>query len=73
MYFFFSFAKSYTYNNEFYQEGGPLFFYINDGNAFTTEFLQIGLMADIAKEIGASLITADNRYFRSNLPTQYFI
>lgn len=28
-----------------------------------------GLMYDIAAEAGAGLFTADNRFFRSNLPT----
>lgn len=58
-------------NDAFYEEGGPLFFYISDNGQFTNEFLEVGLMADIAREVGAALITADNRYFRSNLPTEY--
>lgn len=57
-------------NTDYYAEGGPIYIYVNDAGQFTTEFLQIGLMHDIAHNTKAALITADNRYFRTNLPTQ---
>lgn len=51
-------------------EAGAIFVYINDGEIFTTEFIEIGLMHDIARETYSALATADLRYFRSNLPTE---
>lgn len=56
-------------NRQHYLDGGPLFVYINDAMSYTTEFLQSGLMLDIAKKLNAALITSDHRYFRTNLPT----
>lgn len=51
-------------------ENGPIFIYVNDGGVFTTQFLQTGLMHDIAVDLNAALVTADMRYFRNNLPTE---
>lgn len=62
--------QTYTQMLEYYRPGGPIFIYINDLGQFTTEFLEIGLMHDIAIDAGAALITADQRFFRSNLPTE---
>lgn len=52
-------------------DGGPLFIYVNDAVTYTTQWLQTGLMYDIAKKLNGALITSDHRYFRSNLPTEY--
>lgn len=54
---------------EFYQTGGPIFIYINDATTYTTQWLQTGLMYDIASEMNGVLITTDHRYFRQNRPT----
>lgn len=61
--------KAYTHHLDYYRPGGPIFIYVSDTGSFTTEFLEVGLMHDIAIEAGAALITSDHRYFRSNLPT----
>lgn len=67
--FNFLILKQYTTNIEYFQADGPLFFYISDAGAFTTEWIQRGLIADLAMEFGGALFTADFRYFRNNLPT----
>lgn len=54
----------------FLRDTGAIFIYINDGDVFTTQFLETGLMHDIAIETYSALATADLRYFRSNLPTE---
>lgn len=54
----------------FLNDMGAILIYINDGEVFTTEFLETGLMHDIAIETYSALATADLRYFRSNLPTE---
>lgn len=55
---------------DFYAVGGPLFIYINDGGAYTTEWLTHGLIYDAARELNGALFTTDLRYFRLNIPTQ---
>lgn len=55
--------------SDYHTENGPLFVYVSEGDRSTSEFLVSGLMHDIAAEAGAALITADLRYFHSNLPT----
>lgn len=57
-------------NRNFYVPGGPLFVFVNDAGTFSTQWLQTGLMYDIAEQLGAALITADHRYFGVNLPTE---
>lgn len=54
---------------EYFRENGPLFFYLNDAGRFTDEWLERGLMADLAMELGGAIFTANLRYFRNNLPT----
>lgn len=44
-------------------------FYLNDAGAFTTEWIEDGLMADLAMEFYGALFTANMRYFRENRPT----
>lgn len=51
-------------------EGGPLFFYINDGEQYTTEWIERGLVVDIARNVGGALVTSDHRYFRLNTATE---
>lgn len=64
-------SQKYILNRQYYVDGGPLFVYINDAVTYTTQWLQTGLMYDIAKQLNGALITSDHRYFRSNLPTEY--
>lgn len=54
----------------FINDVGGILIYINDGDVFTTEFLETGLMHDIAIDTYSAIVTADLRYFRNNLPTQ---
>lgn len=61
----------YFLKDEYFVNGmGGILVYINDGDVFTTEFLEVGLMHDIATETYSALATADLRYFRNNLPTE---
>lgn len=57
-------------NVDHYQENGTLFFYISDAGQYTTEWIERGLIADLAMEFGAAIFTTDLRYFRDNIPTQ---
>lgn len=47
-----------------------MFFYLSDAGQYTTEWIERGLIADLAMESGAALFTSDIRYFRENTPTQ---
>lgn len=62
--------QHYRLNLDFYEAGAPLFVYINDGEQFTTEWIQEGLVVDIARDLQGAVITADHRYFRLNTPTE---
>lgn len=57
-------------NIEHYADKGPMFFYINDAGHFTTEWIERGLMFDLAMQFGGALFTSNLRYFRDNLPTE---
>lgn len=59
----------YTIKRDYHTPGGPLFVYINDAGIFTTQWLEFGLIHDLARDLGGALFTADHRYFRSNIPT----
>lgn len=53
-----------------YEENGtgPIFIFVGDGIA-GTEWLQGGLMFDIARDLKGALVTADHRYYGLNIPT----
>lgn len=61
--------QTYTQNLEHYQHNGPIFIYVGDGGVYTNEWIQGGLMFDIARQVNAALATADHRYFGRNRPT----
>lgn len=61
--------QQYEYDVDYYETGGPLFFYINDAGTYTTEWITHGLAYDISRELNGALFTTDLRYFRLNLPT----
>jgi len=60
----------YRLNIDHYREGGPLFIFVNGADAFTTEWIEEGLVVDVAREVGGALITTDHRYVRLNIPTE---
>lgn len=63
--------QQYQLKDDYFVAGmGGILVYINDGDVFTTEFLETGLMHDLATDTYSALATADLRYFRSNLPTE---
>lgn len=64
-------GQNYRLNLDFYREGGPLFIYINDGEQYTTEWVERGLVVDVARNVGGAVITSDHRYFRLNTPTEW--
>lgn len=57
----------YMYNDQFYTEGGPVFVYINGGDAVTYQVLQSGLMYDIAQEVNATIVSFEHRFFRRSI------
>ncbi|KAJ6623773.1 putative serine protease K12H4.7 [Pseudolycoriella hygida] len=61
---------NYRLNLEYYEANGPLFVYINDGEQYTTEWIERGLIVDIARDLGGAVITSDHRYFRLNTATE---
>lgn len=64
-------TQTYVQNIEFYEDAGPIYIFVNDPDVYTTEYLTSGLMYDIANRTRAALVTANNRFFRNNVPTQY--
>lgn len=56
---------------EHFLENGTMFFYISDAGEYTTEWIERGLIADLAMEFNAALFTTDLRYFRENIPTEW--
>lgn len=57
-------------NLDHYQEDGPIFIFVNAADPTTTEWIEEGLVVDVAREVGAALVTADHRYVRTNIPTE---
>lgn len=62
--------QEFEYNADHFRVGGPLFIFVNDAATYTTEWIQSGLVHDLARNLGGALITANLRFFRFNLPTQ---
>lgn len=57
-------------NIQNYQVGGPIFIFVNDAGRYETQWLQQGLMVDIARNVGGVLVAADHRFFGDSLPTK---
>lgn len=43
--------------------------YVDDATVYTDEWIQAGLVYDIARDSGGALVTASHRYFGNNIPT----
>lgn len=56
---------TYRANVEHFQENGPLFFYIDDGLS-STQWLERGLVVDLARELRGAVISAPSRYLGRN-------
>lgn len=52
-----------------YQPGGPFYVYIKDVADLSTQWIEHGLMVDVAKNTSAALFTYNSRYFGQNVPT----
>jgi serine protease 16 len=59
----------YRLNLDFYRENGPIFIFVNGLDEFTTEWIERGNVVDVAREVGAALVTAAHRYTGQNIPT----
>lgn len=55
----------------YYRNGGPLFVYINAGTIDDTEYIENGLIVNLAQELGGALVTYNHRYYKDNIPTEY--
>lgn len=44
--------------------------YVNNGGVIKNEFIERGLVYDIARSTGGALVTADHRYSGHNIPTE---
>jgi len=60
----------YRLNLDHYVEGGPIFIFINAADETTTEWIEEGLVVDVARQVGGVLVTTDHRYVRLNIPTE---
>lgn len=47
--------------------------FIHGSGEYTTEWIENGLMVDIAEKEGAALVTFDHRFFGENTPTAYVV
>jgi len=62
-------AFHYRLNIDHYREGGPIFIFVNAADETTTQWIESGLVVDVAERVGGALVTADHRYVRQNIPT----
>lgn len=56
---------------DYYKYLGPIYIYLKDGGDTSTQWIEEGLMVDIARETNGALFTFDMRYFGTNIPTEY--
>jgi len=56
--------QTYHANVEYFEDNGPLFFFINDGSG--THWISQGLVVDLAKTLKGAVVTADTRYINEN-------
>lgn len=52
-----------------YQPGGPFYIYLKDVFDRSTQWIENGLMVDIARQTHGALFTYDPRYYGTNIPT----
>jgi len=57
---------TYNVNANHFEEGGPLYIYLKDTFDYSTQWIERGLMVDVARETGAAVMTFDYRYFGRN-------
>jgi pimeloyl-ACP methyl ester carboxylesterase len=60
----------YRLNLDYYHVDGPIFIFVNGLEGTTTRWIESGLVVDVAREVGAALVTADHRYMGLNIPTE---
>lgn len=63
-----TFLARYYVNENLYQKHGPIFIYLQFGNA-STEYILGGNMYEIAKKEGGVLISLEGRYYGESRPT----
>jgi len=61
---------TYHANLEHYEAGGPFYIYIKDVFDTTTQWIEEGLMVDVARQTGGALFTFDQRYLGANNVTE---
>lgn len=60
--------QTYHANVQHYQPGGPIYIYIKDVYDRSTQWIEGGLMVDIARNTSGALYTYDARYLGENIP-----
>lgn len=65
------FLQTYHANLDHYEHGGPFYINIKDVNDVSTRWIEDSLMVDIAVTSKAALFTFDQRYYGTNIPTEY--
>lgn len=55
--------QRYAVNDEFLQEGGPIFIYIGGHEMLNTFWLQNGLIYDTADELGGIIFSTEQRFY----------
>lgn len=57
----------YTANVQFFNRSGPLFFLVRSGFSYNGNYIEDGLVKDLAEKLNGTVITATSRYFDDNL------
>lgn len=62
--------QRYFMNDEFYQPGSPIFLYLGGEWPITGDRLTNSHMYDIARDLNASLLILEHRYYGESRPTE---
>ncbi|XP_062554900.1 putative serine protease K12H4.7 [Armigeres subalbatus] len=64
-----TFEFQYLSNDEYYQQGGPIFVFVGGNHPITSYFIEQGHFRDIANYENAWLFTNEHRYYGNSTPT----
>lgn len=65
-----SYDARYFVNNEHWLAGGPIFIYVNGGFEVYDEFLEGGIIYELAEELSGNLFALEHRFFGESRPTE---
>lgn len=73
MHIFLPVLQRYISNDEFYQEGGPLFIFVGGEWEISTGYVTGGHFYDLAKEHNGYLFYTEHRYYGKSWPTRWVV